>query len=288
MVVGAGLLGLSFVNPSFAGEEFLDDVDSAAVAVVPCPDATMNTRVDSESVNRANDFQRIVAKVTPEISESQANPTSPKDFFGLGALTTHARFVITHFLSTKIDIVSEQMFLNKARLKGYEVKSAPILRELNMPRCLWSVPQVESHWQQNAVSDSGARSFWQIMPKTYYYLSVENEETKKIMETVAKKLKINLKVHDFRSDTVAGITYLKTLYDKFQSYPLAIAAYNMGPGAVDKLVSQRGHDFFRDIYPALLERKRNCGVEVSCVKAQEQLEYVPKVMSTCRLAERAK
>lgn len=65
-----------------------------------------------------------------------------------------------------------------------------------------------------AVSKKGAYGPMQLMPAT------------------AKELGINIK--DIDQNLLGGAMYLKKMYDKYQDPTLALAAYNAGPGRVDK------------------------------------------------------
>ena len=74
--------------------------------------------------------------------------------------------------------------------------------------------QQESGWNPNAVSHKGATGLAQLMPAT------------------ARSLGVN--INDPRENLEGGARYLRRMYDKFGSWRLALAAYNAGPGAVEK------------------------------------------------------
>ena len=74
--------------------------------------------------------------------------------------------------------------------------------------------QQESGWNPGAVSHKGATGLAQLMPGT------------------ARKLGVN--INDPKENLEGGARYLKMMYDKFGSWRLALAAYNAGPGAVEK------------------------------------------------------
>nr|WP_242509583.1 lytic transglycosylase domain-containing protein [Rhodovulum imhoffii] len=74
--------------------------------------------------------------------------------------------------------------------------------------------QQESGWNPRARSHKGAIGLAQLMPQTARYLGVNP--------------------HDPRQNLEGGARYLKTQYDKFRSWRLALAAYNAGPLAVEK------------------------------------------------------
>ncbi len=78
---------------------------------------------------------------------------------------------------------------------------------------LTAVAHVESRFDPNARSGAGAVGLLQLMPTTAAALHYDPEETS--------------------ANVMAGALYLRQLLDRFGSAPLALAAYNAGPTAVD-------------------------------------------------------
>ena len=101
------------------------------------------------------------------------------------------------------------------------------LDKYNMPQELKYLPIIESAFNPKAVSRVGAKGLWQFMFKT----------------AKSYGLKANSYI-DERFDplksTHAAIRYLRDLYNFFQSWDLAITAYNCGPGNVKKAIIRSG------------------------------------------------
>lgn len=107
----------------------------------------------------------------------------------------------------------------------------PILEEIldanNMPLELKYLAVIESALNPNAVSRVGATGMWQFM----YY-------TGRLY-----KLEINSLVDERRDPikaTYAAINFMKDLYNIYHDWILVIAAYNCGPGNVNKAIRRSG------------------------------------------------
>jgi len=83
------------------------------------------------------------------------------------------------------------------------------------PLLVHSIIQVESNYNPDAVSPKGAQGLMQLMPPTARDLGVSDS-------------------FDPRQNIEAGVRYLKYLQGLYKDDRLALAAYNAGPGAVQK------------------------------------------------------
>ncbi|MCW3128099.1 MAG: hypothetical protein JWO03_3757 [Bacteroidetes bacterium] len=97
----------------------------------------------------------------------------------------------------------------------------------HMPDELKYLPVIESALNPQAVSSAGASGLWQMMYGTGKMMGLDGNS-----------------YYDERRDpkksTQAGVKYLKQLYDLYGDWPLALAAYNSGPGYVNKAIARSG------------------------------------------------
>ncbi len=78
-----------------------------------------------------------------------------------------------------------------------------------------AVIEVESGFKQRVVSSKGAEGLMQIMPETQKDLGVRN-------------------AFDPDENIKGGVKYLRMMLDRFETTELALAAYNAGPGNVER------------------------------------------------------
>lgn len=101
------------------------------------------------------------------------------------------------------------------------------LERQGMPTELQYLPVIESALNPNAVSKAGAAGLWQFMPTTAMGLGME------VNSLIDER-------RDPRLSSRNAVLYLKQLHDIYQDWSLAIAAYNCGPGNVNKAIRRAG------------------------------------------------
>lgn len=104
----------------------------------------------------------------------------------------------------------------KGNYKGAYLEAAKAAaRKHGVPEDLFlRLVQQESGWNPSAVSNAGATGLAQLMPGTAAKLGVDASDPHQNLD--------------------GGARYLSMMYAKFGSWRLALAAYNAGPGAVEK------------------------------------------------------
>ena len=101
------------------------------------------------------------------------------------------------------------------RRSQYLPHARAMARKHGVPEDLFlRLVQQESGWNPSARSNKGARGLAQLMPGT------------------AAKLGVN--PNDPVQNLNGGARYLRMMYNQFGNWTLALAAYNAGPGAVQK------------------------------------------------------
>ena len=119
-----------------------------------------------------------------------------------------------------------------------------ILAKHQLPFELCYLPVIESALNPQAHSPVGAAGLWQFMPATGKKYGLEINSL------------IDERMDPIRS-TEAACRFLKVLYNVFGDWNLVIAAYNCGPGNVNKAIHRAGgkRDFW-SIYPFLPRETR--------------------------------
>ncbi|MEP6512307.1 MAG: lytic transglycosylase domain-containing protein [Parafilimonas sp.] len=129
--------------------------------------------------------------------------------------------------------------------KPYFILYENILSQYGLPKELEYLSVVESDLQSTCISCAGAVGPWQMMPAEAHRWGLKtggryDERT------------------DFTKSTHAAAKLLKTLYGEYGDWLLVIAAYNAGPGGVDKAIKRAGStDFWTLQYYLPAETQRH-------------------------------
>lgn len=135
------------------------------------------------------------------------------------------RSYIEMYVNKRRGLVADMIALHSYYGRFFEEE---LLKE-GMPIELEYLPVIESAINPNAVSRAGAVGLWQFMPATAKGLGLE----------------INSLVDERRDPILSSrnaARYLKQLYNIYNDWSLAIAAYNCGPGNVNKALRRASGD----------------------------------------------
>ncbi len=143
----------------------------------------------------------------------------------------------------------------------YREMISRVLHEEGVPQDLIYLAQAESAFQPLALSRAGARGIWQFV--AYRGQQYGLRHTWWIDER-----------QDPEKATRAAAQHLRDLYGLFGDWYLAMAAYNCGPGNVQKGIERTGYADFWELY------KRN-------VLPRETKNYVPIILALTLVAKDA-
>lgn len=147
------------------------------------------------------------------------------------------------------------------RAGRYRDMISRVLREEGLPQDLIYLAQAESAFQPLALSRAGARGIWQFV--AYRGRQYGLQRTWWVDER-----------QDPEKATRAAAQHLRDLYRMFGDWYLAMAAYNCGPGNVQKAIERTGYADFWELY------KRN-------VLPRETKNYVPIIVALTLIAKDA-
>jgi hypothetical protein len=149
------------------------------------------------------------------------------------------------------------------RMEPYVPMIEKKLAERGMPKELVYLALIESGGNPRATSPVKAKGLWQFMAPTakQYGLKVAGRVDERVNPEKA---------------TDAALSYLSDLHDRFGSWYLAAAAYNVGQGRIAKTMKQvtgkpKGTD--ADFY------------RIASRLPKETRDYVPKLVAVARIAE---
>lgn len=162
----------------------------------------------------------------------------------LSKMNTVIDMPFNQIVRSYIDRYTQKNRAGVAAMLGLSLYYMPIfeqaLEEAGLPLELKYLPVIESGLNPNAVSRSGAGGLWQFMVATGKGMDLE------VSSLVDER-------RDPYMSSKKAAQYLKSLYDTYGDWSLAIAAYNCGPGTVNKAIRRAGgdpksHDFWSIYY----------------------------------------
>ncbi len=210
LISGKHLAIIDHVEVSEFDKQWLESLRNSAVdsSLIILPQDTIGMVViDSFSTDLLKERLALLNSTTP--FHVEYNPSLEK--------------IIKHYLKNRPETLANLM----GRAKYYFPMFEEYLDKYDIPLELKYLAIVESALKPNARSRVGAKGLWQFM--------------------YATGAMYNLKVSSYvdeRSDpikaTEAACKYLSKLYSIFKDWDLALAAYNSGPGNVNKAIRRSG------------------------------------------------
>ncbi len=140
-----------------------------------------------------------------------------------------------------------------------------VIASLDLPPELAFLPVIESRFEPWAVSPAGAAGLWQLMPEMArrFGLRVSGSEDERF---------------DMRRSTEAAAAYLAELHRLFRDWPLALAAYNCGEGAMARALERTGAGTLSELTAACRENR-----VFRALLSDETLDFVPRFVGAVQV-----
>lgn len=195
------------------------------------------------------DMARAALRLKNSSWQPKPEPKIDPDFLPTPILNEHVEKFVWHY--TKRDVA----FLRKSLIRRQSHYDAirKIFSDYKLPGEIINLGIIESGFNTRARSRVGAKGIWQLMRSTarLYGLQVSN--------------KVDERENPIRS-SVAAAQHLRDLYGRYQDWNLVLAAYNAGPGSVNRAIARAGtRDYWKLVEGRFLPR--------------ETCEFVPRFMA---------
>ncbi len=168
-----------------------------------------------------------------------------------------------HYIKNPRGRVTIERFMYRAM--PYLDFTKKVFREKNMPEELAYLAFVESGYHPFARSSANALGMWQFMAPTARHCGLT------INWWIDERL-------DPYKATYAAADYLQEMYNEFNDWHLALAAYNAGPGKIRRALTETGTDNFFDLMDAN-ETIKNSKIKIK----KETADYVPRFIAMAKI-----
>ena len=164
------------------------------------------------------------------------------------AKSTTIPFTYNKHVKSFIDLYANRLRQQSSKMLGLSYVYFPMFEEMldkyNLPLELKYLAMVESALNPTAGSRAGAKGLWQFM------LGTGRDYNLKVSTLVDERF-------DPLKETEAACQYLQSLYARYEDWFLVLAAYNCGPGNVNKAIMRaRGVQNYWAIWPYLPKETR--------------------------------
>jgi membrane-bound lytic murein transglycosylase D len=209
-------------------EHLLDAVNSLEIAALKQGNG-LSPVIEAAPLDAANEVTfpanaELTAKVAAELKTTQSD-------FPL-VINDYVAGFISYFSNSAGGHAHLQRSLERAG--KYKDMISSFLREEGVPQDLIYLAVAESGFQPQALNArSGAGGMWQFMPTGAYGLARNGWFDERF---------------DPEKSSRAYARYMKELYNQFGDWYLAMAAYDWGPGNVQRAVMKTGYADFWELY----------------------------------------
>lgn len=233
-------------------DKIVEGIHSLEVVALKEGDGFTERKAEPAPIDEASDLTFPVDPAVKEKAEAELkNVTSDIPLM----INDHVAGFITFFSSRGRGTLERALI----RAGRYRPMIERIFREEGVPQDLIYLAQAESGFHPLALSRVGARGMWQFMA------SRGKEYGLRRSWWIDER-------QDPEKATRAAARHLRDLYKQFGDWYLAMAAYNSGPGNVQRGVEKTGYADFWELY------KRN-------VLPAETKNYVPIILAVTIMAK---
>lgn len=251
---------------------------SRAALEMPAASSEPGSPVDAEATPAALDEAQALAERSPApepASESTPEPEVeeppepepepvPADAVTGSPAAGHHELAdhLDEWFDYWLDDYGPNLRLSLERMGRYGGMVDAALEERGMPRSLRYLPIAESYYNPRAYSRVGAAGMWQFMPGT----------------ARERGLAVNSLVDERRDPevaTAAALDMLAELHDRFDSWFLALAAYNGGPNRVARLLRRHHSGPLGD----------SAFIGIRDRLPRETRHFIPKFLAVAAIAE---
>ena len=217
--------------------------EAASATSVASPSRRALTAVDPLTIHPLDAFPRGPAPASLTATDAEMS-----DFPIV--LNARVKAALKHLQTHRSDDIAGAFW----RARRYAGMMRAIFREYDLPEELVNLAFIESDVNPRATSHAQAAGIWQFVPTT--------ARTYGMRTTAALDER-----RDPDKSTRAAAEHLKSLYQRFQTWPLTLAAYNAGENAVRRAITrQRTRNFWQLRLP------------------RETRQFVPKFMAMTIIA----
>ena len=221
---GDSIVSIEFIVPEMEDtlliiDEFLDDFFSEKI----------DSMIDSWFI------ENVFTDEIYEFNQAEIFPQDLPDSIYISRLQNAQQVISLSYNDVVKNLI--RMYTERRRdqvetMLGLSLYYFPLFEEVldryNLPLELKYLPIIESALNPKALSRAGASGLWQFMLRTGRSMNL-----------------VTTSFVDERNDPIkstdAAARYLKSLYEKYNDWHLALAAYNCGPGNVDRAIQRSGN-----------------------------------------------